>query len=128
MKIFLVCLCCLALSLSASAVEKHPDCTGDDDWPAIMVLGYLKNDATDRQAIEEVIDYNKYKVVRLSSVNAGIDKRLRDKPIMYRQIHHITYYKKSGEVLFEAITDGISYRDECSGDITVYEIGRTFKN
>lgn len=121
----LMSFCCLAMPLSALTAQKHPDCTGYGDWPATMVLRHRMSDVVDRYAFDQIIDYNKVKIVRLSSVKVGIDKRLRDKPIVYRQIHHITYYKKSGEVLLEAITDGRAYQDECSSQLTVYEISKS---
>ena len=94
-----------------------------------MVLGYAKDKATDPQSVEQVVDYKKLKVERLASVKAGTDKTLSKKydPTKYRQIHHITYYKKSGEVLIDAITDGIAYQFECSGgELKIYEISNTF--
>ena len=119
----------VVLPLPVAAEKKHPDCTGGDRWPAAMALGYLKSSAPDLQAIENVIDYNHIKVERLSSVKTGVytgTPKMAD-PTKYRQIHHVTFYKKTGEVLFEAITDNIAYQSECSGEaLKIYEIAHIF--
>ncbi len=98
----------LAVMFSFPVFAKSPDCTGVERWPANLVESAVVDSGfADRDAL----DYNKTKVVRLASEKIGKD--------LYRQVHRVTFVKKSGESMMGIVLNDASH-DECSmagGDV-----------
>jgi hypothetical protein len=97
--------CCLLIALFAipqSAMSSAPNCSGPDNWPSGMAFTYLKNAGLLQN---ETTDFSKTKVARLASEKIGDD--------LYRQVHEITFTKKSGQTL-TAVTVNDASNQECS--------------
>jgi len=96
-----------------SAVAKTPDCTGTNRWPAMSTsVGLFEAGLVERNQI----DASKTKVIRLASEKIGND--------LYRQIHQITFYKKTGESI-EVITSNEVSSEECSvSAVKVFVVSR----
>ena len=94
-------------------LAKTPDCAGVDSWATAMAFVHLKNAGiTDNNAI----DSTKTKTERLASEKIGKD--------IYRQIHHISFTEKSGNVI-EVITSNDASNTECSmSSVDVFVISR----
>lgn len=104
MKIILALLTVSILMFSFSASAKNPDCTGADRWPASVAFVKLKN----AEIIDShTLDDDKTKVVRLASEKIGKD--------LYRQVHRVTFVKKSGETVAAIVLNDASH-EECSVD------------
>lgn len=95
------------------ALAKSPDCAGIGRWTTQMALVHLKNAGiTDNNAL----DFTKTKTERLASEKIGKD--------LYRQIHHISFTEKSGNVI-EVITSNDASHTECSmSGVDVFVISR----
>ena len=90
-----------------------PDCSGAERWPTAMAFGYLKNAGFTKN---ENVDFEKTKTIRLASEKIGKD--------LYRQIHLVTFVKKSGETVM-AITNSDASNEECSmSDVEVYLVSK----
>ena len=107
---FLVTLTMFSCSLVWAGT---PDCSGTERWSTSMAFGYLK----DVGAINnENTDFGKTKTIRLASEKIGKD--------LYRQIHLVTFVKKSGEIVM-AITNSDASNEECSmSDVEVYLVAK----
>jgi hypothetical protein len=94
-------------------LAKTPDCAGVDSWATQMAFVHLKNAGiTDNNAI----DFTKTRTERLASEKTGKD--------VYRQIHHISFTEKSGNVI-EVITSNNASNAECSmSGVDVFVISR----
>lgn len=99
------------LLIAACATTKDPDCAGVDQWPTGMAFTNLKNAGiTDN----DKLDFSKTNTKRLASEKIGKN--------LYRQVHHVTFSEKSGNVI-EVITVNDAADDECSmSDVDVYMI------
>ena len=99
--------------MPACATAEGPDCAGVERWPTGMAFTNLKNaGVTDN----DKLDFSKTKTKRLASEKIGKN--------LYRQIHHVRFTEKSGNVL-EVITVNDAADDECSmGDVDVYLIAK----
>jgi hypothetical protein len=108
--IYLALICGL---YGTCAIGKVPDCTGTGRWLTSMAFGYLKDAGiTDN----DKVDFAKIKTVRLASEKIGKD--------LYRQLHHVTFVEKSGNVV-EVITKSDASNQECSmGAVDVFVISR----
>jgi len=83
-------------------IAGHPDCSGIERWATSMAFVHLKNAGiTDN----EKLDFSKTKTTRLASEEIGKD--------LYRQIHHVVFTEKSGNIL-EVITSNEASNEECS--------------
>ena len=92
----------LLLTFGPTVFAADPQCDGPGNWAASMVFVRLKNASL---ADNYNIDFSKTKVVPLASQLIGKD--------LYRQVHHVTYFKFSGEAI-EAITVNDASHQECS--------------
>ena len=96
---------------SSEVFAEGPDCSGVNRWPTKMALAILKNAGIIHN---EQIDFNKTNIIRLSSEKIGED--------LYRQIHFITFYEKSGNTI-KVITSNLASKEECSiSDVDVFII------
>jgi len=98
----IVAIFALLLLPSASALAGTPDCSGPERWPTSMAFVHLKNAGITNN---DDLDFNKTKTVRLASEKIGKD--------LYRQIHLVTFTKKSGETI-QVITNNDASNEECS--------------
>ncbi|MEO6118641.1 MAG: hypothetical protein ABIP37_06180 [Methylotenera sp.] len=90
-----------------------PDCSGSERWPTSMAFGYLKDAGFINN---ENMDFEKTKTTRLASEKIGKD--------LYRQVHLVTFVKKSGETVM-AITNSDASNEECSmSDVEVYLVSK----
>lgn len=95
------------------SLAKTPDCTGVERWATQMALVHLKNAGLIEPS---ALDLTKTKIKMLAS-----EKRAND---IYRQIHHISFTDKSGNVT-EVITSNDASNDECSmSGVDVFVISR----
>lgn len=102
----LACLLCLVGSRTAVSAERdHPDCTGQDRWPASSVGVHLRN----LQLSEKAGGYDKVVVELLTSERLPPDARGR---AIFRQVHKVTVH--DGEKTFVAVTVNDASRQECS--------------
>lgn len=90
------------LVFSFPVFAKSPDCTGVERWPANLVESAVVDSGF---ADRDMLDYNKTKVVRLASEKIGKD--------LYRQVHRVTFVKKSGESIMAIVVSDASHED-CS--------------
>lgn len=106
---FLSQICCVISNLlmviilfmvSPEAVA-DPDCAGIDRWPTRSALVTLKN----ANLIGDGVVFPKTKTIRLASERLSNGK--------YRQIHLVTFVKKSGSKI-EVITSNLVSKEECS--------------
>ena len=113
MKIISGLLAVSILVLSFPVFAKSPDCTGPERWPSSMAFVYLKN----AEIIDsDTLDFDKPRVVRLASEKIGKDR--------YRQVHRVTFVKKSGEPLV-VITVNDASHEECSvSGVDVYAVSK----
>jgi|CXWL01.1.fsa_nt_gi hypothetical protein len=119
MKIILNLLVACFLVFSFSAFAKNPDCTYPGAWPASMAVTYMENAAI---IASDTLEYPKTKIVRISSEKFGKDSITHE--ALYRQVHHITFVKKSGETI-EVITVNDASHVECSmSEVDVYMISK----
>lgn len=92
----------LLVLVAGSAMAKTPACSGPNNWAAAMAHGYLKNaNLVDNESTE----FSKTKVVLLASEKISKD--------LYRQIHLVTFFEKSGRQI-EVITSNEASNRECS--------------
>jgi len=87
---------------SAPALAGAPDCSGTERWPTSMAFVHLKNAGITNN---DDLDFDKTKTVRLASEKIEKD--------LYRQIHLVTFTKKSGETI-QVITNNDASNEECS--------------
>ena len=113
MKIISGLLAVSILVLSFPVFAKSPDCTGPERWPSSMAFVYLKN----AEIIDsDTLDFDKTRTVRLASEKIGKD--------LYRQVHLITFVKKSGEIV-KTITLNDASHEECSvSGVDVYVVSK----
>ena len=113
MKIISGLLAVSILVLSFPVFAKNPDCTGPERWPSSMAFVYLKN----AEIIDsDTLDFDKTRAVRLASEKIGKD--------LYRQVHLITFVKKSGEIV-KTITLNDASHEECSvSGVDVYVVSK----
>lgn len=106
-------LACVAAPGISSAQDKHPPCAGVERWATKMAFVHLKNAGiTDN----DKLDITKTKTNRLASQRIGKD--------LYRQIHHVVFTEKSGNVI-EVITVNNASNQECSeSGVDVFLISR----
>jgi len=92
----------LLIASPSMALAKDPDCSRTNQWPTNMAFVHLKNAGiTDNSKL----DFTKTKTIRLASEKIGED--------LYRQIHHVIFTEKSGNVI-EVITINEVSSIECS--------------
>ena len=112
----------LGLSLFILAFPLYadgPDCTDSGAWPASIAYSQLKNAQTINSY---TLNFDKTKVVRLASEKIGKDSVLNVD--LYRQVHRVTFVKKSGETL-TVITVNDASHEECSmSDVDVYLVSK----
>ncbi len=87
---------------AGSSVAKTPACSGPNNWAAAMAHVHLKNA---NLLDNESVDFSKTKVVILASEKVSKD--------LYRQIHLVTFFEKTGRKI-EAITSNEASTHECS--------------
>ncbi|MFA6178558.1 MAG: hypothetical protein WC696_02980 [Candidatus Methylopumilus sp.] len=98
---------------SVSALARAPDCSGPERWPTSMAFVHLKNAAITNN---NDLDFDKTKTIRLVSEKIGKD--------LYRQIHLVTFTKKSGETI-QVITNNDASNEECSmSGVEVYLVSK----
>ncbi len=109
-------LTAITLLVGASpAVSADPDCGGPGNWAASMVFVRLKNAGI---VDNEDVDFTKTQVVRIASQRVGKD--------LYRQVHRVTYFKRTGEAI-EAIAVNDASHAECSASgVEIFLVGRHF--
>ncbi len=101
----------VVLTLFSSPAVADPDCTSPDAWPVGMAFTHLKNAGL---VTNYNLDFDKTTVTRLASERVGDD--------LYRQIHRVSFVRKSGAKL-EAITVNDASNEECSmSGVDVYVI------
>lgn len=94
-------------------LAKTPDCAGVERWATQMAFVHLKNAGIINN---DTIDLAKTKTERLASEKRGKD--------LYRQIHHIIFTEKSGNVI-EVLTRNDASNVECSmSGVDVFVISR----
>lgn len=102
----LACFLCIIGSQTAVSAERdHPDCTGQDRWPASIVGVHLRN----LHLSEKAGGYDKVDVELLASEQLPPDTRGR---AIFRQVHKVTVH--DGENTFVAVTVNEASRQECS--------------
>jgi len=103
----------IAVPGTSPAQDKHPNCAGVERWATSMAFVHLKNaGVTDN----DKLDFTKTKTNRLASQRIGKD--------LYRQIHHVVFTEKSGNVI-EVITVNNASSQECSeSGVEVFVISR----
>ena len=94
-----------------NVMADHPDCSGVERWATSSAFVHLKNAGiTDNESL----DFTKTKTVRMASEKIGDD--------LYRQVHHITFTEKSGNII-KVITSNDASNEECSmTNVVVYLI------
>jgi hypothetical protein len=98
----------------STATTDDPDCSGVERWPTVSAFVHLKNAGI---TTNDSIDFKKTMTIRIASEKKGDS--------LFKQVHHVTYVKKSGEKI-EAITINDASLDECSmGEVQVHLISRT---
>ena len=103
----------LSMLYSSLVWAGTPDCSGTERWPTSMAFGYLKDAGVINN---ESTDFEKTKTIRLVSEKIGKD--------LYRQVHLVTFLKKSGETA-TVITNSDSSNEECSmSDVEVYLVSK----
>jgi len=111
MKTLLFCLTCFFASSSVFAAS--PDCSGTEGWATSMAFVHLKNAGITNN---DELDFDKTKTIRLASEKTGKD--------LYRQIHLVTFTKKSGETI-QVITNNDASHEECSmSGVEVYLVSK----
>ena len=103
MRRLLVALLLLSTSVIAQSQSEKvagPDCSGR--WPTIMAFVHMKNAGL---ADNASIDSSKTTTVRIASEKKGKN--------LWHQVYHVTFTKKSGDVL-EAIAVHDASLEECS--------------
>jgi hypothetical protein len=99
--------------LPLPTLAESPNCASADGYPTSMAFVYLKNAGL---IDNNTTDFKKTKVIRLASEKIGRD--------LYRQIHHISFTEKSGNII-EVITSNDASNVECSmSGVTVFVISR----
>ena len=99
--------------LPALATAGSPDCADPRNWPSAMAFVHLKNAGVTDNA---ELDFDKTMTVRLASEQIGKD--------LYRQVHLVTFTKKSGETI-QVITNNDASNEECSmSGVEVYLLSR----
>jgi hypothetical protein len=95
------------------ALAKDPDCTHRDAWPSGMAFTHLKNAGL---IDSDLLDVSKTTMVRLASEKIGKN--------LYRQVHRVRFFKKSGESI-TAITVNEASTQECSmSNVDVYLVSK----
>ena len=98
---------------STVALAGAPDCSGPAGWPTAMAFVHLKNAGVTNS---NELDFDKVKTIRLASEKIGKD--------LYRQIHLVTFTKKSGETI-QVITNNDASNQECSmSGVEVYLVSK----
>lgn len=93
--------------------NKGPVCSGIERWPTAMAFAHMKNAGI---VVNSEIDFGETRTIRLASERIGEN--------LWRQVHHVTFTKKSGETI-EAITVNDASIEECSmGGVEVFVISR----
>ena len=90
-----------------------PNCFGSEGWATSMAFVHLKNAGITNN---EELNFSKTITVRLASEKIGKD--------LYRQIHLVTFIKKSGEII-QAITNNDASNEECTmSGVEVYLVSQ----
>ena len=119
MKIILGLLAVPILIFSFPVFAKSPDCTDSGAWPASMAYAELKN----AEIIDsDTLDFEKTRVVRLASERIGKDPIFHKG--LYRQVHRVTFVKKSGETLAVITVNDASHQECSMSDVDVYVVSK----
>ena len=103
----------LALLYSTLVFSGTPNCAGTEHWPTSMAFSSLKNAGITNN---DELDFAKTKTVRFASERIGKD--------LYRQIHLVTFIKKTGETI-QVITNNDASNEECSmSGVEVYLVSK----
>ena len=98
---------------STLSQAQPPKCSGVDQWATNMAFVQLKNSKITNN---EALDFSKTKTVLIASEKIGDD--------LYRQVHVITFIKKSGDII-KVITVNDASNEECSmSGVQVYLINK----
>jgi hypothetical protein len=92
----------LLLFVPSSFAAKIPACSHPDNWAAAMAQVHLKNA---KLLNSESVDFSRTEVVLMASEKISKD--------LYRQIHLITFFEKTGHRI-EVITSNEASSEECS--------------
>lgn len=116
---FLTAAAAVLFGVGAEVYAKSPDCSHPDAWPSGMAFTHLKNAG---MVDNDSLDAKKTRVSRLASERIG--KHRYDGKAVYRQVHLVQFFKKSGEPI-EVITVNDASHIECSmSDVDVYVISK----
>jgi hypothetical protein len=107
----------LLVATSASAMAKSPDCTHPDAWPSSMAFTHMKNAGL---VDNEVLDFKRSRVDRLASEKIGKD--------LYRQVHLVHFFKKSGEEVNAITVNEVSHRECSESDVDVFVVSKHLGN
>lgn len=118
MKYYWFSIIFIMYSFSAIAEQRSPDCSGANGWAASMAFVHMKNDG--------ILDNEDAafppKIMLISSQKIGADKYYSES--LYRQVHKISFTKKSGDII-EVVTVNDVTKTECSmGGVDVYVISK----
>ena len=105
----------LALAEGIPQDRKTPNYTGPDDWPAMMAHGQLQNAGLINN--DDVVS-SPPKVIRIASERIGDD--------LYRQVHLITFKRKSGQILKVMTVSNVSSVESSKSAVDVYIISAKY--
>lgn len=101
----------LIFLISSSVFAAVPDCTGSERYPAKIAFTFLKNSG---EVTNAEINFSKTAVTRLASERLSTD--------LFRQVHYITFFKKSGDSVSVITVNDVS-SEECSmSQAKIYEV------
>ncbi len=122
MKILPGLLAVYILVFSFPVFAKSPDCAGPNNWHAEMAESEIVGSGLTNR---DELDYGKTKVVRLASEKMGrVPYSGKISTVLYRQVHRVTFVKKSGESI-TVITVGDASHYECSmSGVDVYLVSK----
>lgn len=103
----------LANAIPIAAIAGTPDCTGVDRWPTMSAVVRLQNAGLLKR---EQIDFAKTQVVRLASEAIGTD--------LYRQIHKVTFFRKSGVPVVIITTNEVSSQECSMSSVEVFVVSK----
>lgn len=113
----------LAVMFSFPVFAKNPDCTGVENWPAMIAYGELKNAGI---IDSHTLDLDKTRVIRFASSKKGRVPYAKISANLYRQAHRVTFVKKSGEpITVITVSDASHYECSMSG-VDVYVVSKPF--
>ncbi|MCX6873649.1 MAG: hypothetical protein NTW21_07555 [Verrucomicrobia bacterium] len=92
-----------------------PEYTGPDDWPAMMAHVELQNAGLINN--DDVVS-SPPKVIRIASEKIGED--------LYRQVHLITFKRKSGQILKVMTVNNVSSVESSKSAVDVYIISAKY--